>query len=255
MINQNPAYLLRVPEFIQEGKDVLQILTNANPTALLIKKQYDAYQAVFNQIDEVYKISLKNSLTQTLLELDTKRDSIFIGMCFIADGYFKSWEPIVVTQAKLIIDSIDVFGRKLIISNYQAESAMINSLIDNWESNPELLAALTALHLNNWKDELKSTNQLFVKTYNERTVSDAQTNALNTIKELREKANTAWNKLTNVLNGKIEEFEDDETKAPLYQALANSLNEVFDKYSVLISQRKGRKAAKDETPETPPEKK
>lgn len=253
MINQNPAYLLRVAEFIQQGKDVLQILNDADPKALLFKKQYDAYLAIFNEIDQVYKLSLSNPLTQTLIDLDNKRDAIFMGMCFIADGYFKSWEPAVAAQAKLIIDSINVFGRGIVIANYQSESADIKSLIDNWESNANITAALTALHLNNWKNELKNTNELFIKTYTDRAKADGEKDALANIKQLREKANTVYTKLENVLNGKIEEFEDDATKAPLYQALANSLNAVFDKYNTLISQRKGRKAVKEENKNTRPE--
>jgi len=255
MIITNPANRLHVAEFIQEGNDLLLHLTNADPVLLLYKKQFDGYKKVFDEINEVYKQSLSSPLTKILFELDAKRDDIFMGIGIIADGNFKSWKPTVKANAKLIIDSINVFGRSLTVANYQSESAMINSLIDKWETKPDLTAALIALHLDDWKDELKSTNQLFVKTYNERSESNAETNALNTIKNLREKANTAWNKLTNVINGKIEEFEDDEIKAPLYEKLVNNINQVFENYDFLLSQRQGRKAAKDETPVTPPEKK
>lgn len=131
MLKTNPANQLHVPEFIQEGKDVLQIMADANPTSLLFKKQYDAHKLVFDEIDEVYKLSLSNPLTKTLFDLDSKRDDIFIGMCFIADGHFKSWEPAIMANAKLIIDSINVFGRSITVSNYQSESADIKSLIDS----------------------------------------------------------------------------------------------------------------------------
>ena len=83
MLNNNPANQLRVAEFIQEGKDVLQIMADANPTTLLFKKQYDAHKLVFDEIDEVYKLSLSSPLTASLLELDSKRDDIFIGMFLI----------------------------------------------------------------------------------------------------------------------------------------------------------------------------
>lgn len=252
MLNTNPANQLQVAEFIQEGKDVLQILNDANPTSLLFKKQYDAHKLVFDEIDEVYKLSLSNPLTKTLLDLDSKRDDIFMGMCLIADGNFKSWEPAVKANAKLIIDSIDVFGREIVRENYQSESADLKSLIDSWEGNNEMLAALTMLNLDAWKAELKSTNELFMKTYTDRAKADGEKDALATIKQLRQKANATWTKLENVLLGKIEEFEDDETKAPLYTALVNSLNAVFEKYDILISQRKGRVAAKKEKTEEPP---
>jgi hypothetical protein len=251
MLNTNPANKLHVAEFIQQGRDVQQIMENANPVLLLFNKQYEAYKKVFDEIDLVYKQSLSNPLTKTLFDLDTKRDSIFMGMCFIADGHFKSWETAVVANAKLIIDSINVYGRGIVDENYQSESADLKSLIDSWETDADVTDALTALNLGKWKAELKSTNELFMKTYTERAIADGEKNALATIKTLRVTANSSWTKLENVLKGKMEEFEDDETKAPLYQALANSLNAVFDKYEILISQRIGRKAKKDETPEVP----
>lgn len=248
MINPNPAYSLRVPEFIQQGKDMIKLITDADPKSLLIEKQFLAYKAVFDETDLVFKQSLSNPLTQALIELDDKRDAIFMGICFIADGYSKSWLPADAANAKLIMDSIHVFGRDLVKLNYQSESASLNALLDNWGNNTALADALTALHLDTWKDELKSTNTLFINTYTDRAKADGEAAALAKIKDLRAEATKRWTKLENVLNGKIEEFEDDAVQAPVYAALANSINAVFDQYSNLISQRQGRKAAKTNSP-------
>jgi hypothetical protein len=239
---------LRNPEFIQQGKDLSFVIATANPKSLLVQKQYDGFNTSVLALDEGFKLSLKNPLTQTLLNLDGKRDDVFMGMCFIMDGYYKSWIPEVKAHAKLLIDSVAVYGRDLVDANFQSETASLNSLIDKWENTPNLTAAITALNLTAWKDELKATNNLYATTYTERATADGSKDALPKMKTLRADVIAAWAKFQKVLVGKIEEYEDDAVKAPLYTALENSINGVLDKYNILLTQRQAKAAA----PVTPP---
>lgn len=241
---------LRNPEFIQQGKDLALVIATANPTTLLVQKQYDAFNTNVLALDDAFKLSQKNPLTQTLLEIDAKRDDIFMGMCFIMDGHFKSWLPDIKAHAKLLIDSVDVYGRQIVNANYQAETASLNSLIDKWENTPNLTAAITALNLTAWKNELKTTNTLYATTYTDRAVADGNTDALPKIKTLRADVIAAWAKFQKVLIGKIAEYEDDAVKSPLYTALENSINGVLDKYNLLLTQRQAK--ATTTTPTTPP---
>ncbi len=248
MLHSSLFRQLRNPEFIQQGKDLAFVIATANPTSLLIQKQYDLFNTSVLALDDAFKLSQKNPLTQTLLEIDAKRDDIFMGMCFIMDGHFKSWLPQVKAHAKLLIDSVDVYGRNLVDANYQSETASLNSLIDKWENTPNLTAAIVALNLTAWQAELKATNTLYATTYTDRAVADGSADALPKMKTLRDETIAVWAKLQKVLIGKIEEYEDDAVKAPLYTALENSINGVLDKYTLLITQRQ----AKAATPVTPP---
>ncbi len=239
---------LRNPEFIQQGKDLALVIATANPNNLLVQKQYDGFNTSVLALDDGFKLSQKNPLTQTLLDIDTKRDDIFMGMCFIMDGHFKSWLPDVKAHAKLLIDSVDVYGRDLVDANYQSETASLNSLIDKWENTPNLTAAITALNLAAWQAELKATNTLYATTYTDRAITDGSADALPKMKTLRAEVIAAWAKFQKVLIGKIEEYEDDAVKAPLYTALENSINGVLDKYNILLTQRQAKAVA----PVTPP---
>ena len=184
--------------------------------------------------------------------MDDKRDAYFMGICFIADAHLKHWDAAIVAQASLLNDSIKVYGRDVIDANYQSESANLDSLIDNWEKTTALTDALTALNLNSWKITLKATNALFVQTYTQRAEEAGANDALTGLKELKEKAIKSWQKLEHIITGKTEEFEDDAAKAPLYEALTNSINGVLDNYNNLIHQRQAKRAAakakKDATP-------
>lgn len=252
MIQSHYFAQYRNAEFIQQGKDLSSIVANANPTALGIKKQHDAFAAQIAELEEVFKTSQKNPLTETLVALDEKRDRIFMGFCFMVDGYLKHWNATTVAQATLLINSINVYGREIVISNYQAESASISSLVDSWEKNSELIAAITALNLASWKDELKATNDLFITTYTNRSQADGNAEALPKIKILRERTMGAWEKLVNIVVGKTEEFADDEAKAPAYHSLVNSINGVLDSYATLLSMRQAKKTAKNKPNNTEP---
>jgi Family of unknown function (DUF6261) len=245
MIHTNTFRVLRNAEFIQQGKDLIKTISDANTTTLGVKKQHDLFGSIITELDDVFKTSQKNPLTKILVEEDFKRDSIFMAICFIVDAHLKHWDPAVVAKATIIAESIKVYGRDLVDLNYQSESANLTSLIDTWENDTEMVAILTAFHIDSWKNELKATNNLFIKTYTERSQADGNAEALPKIKDLREKATTAWNKLERIILGKIEEFEDDATKAPIYKELENNINGVLDSYTNLILIREGKKAAKN----------
>ena len=106
--------------------------------------------------------------------------------------------------------------------------------------------------MDSWKITLKATNTLFVQTYTQRAEEAGANDALTGLKELKEKAIKSWQKLEHIITGKTEEFEDDAAKAPLYEALTNSINGVLDNYNNLIHQRQAKralaKAKKDATP-------
>ena len=223
--------------FLQQGKDLSTVILAATPKNLGIEKQYLAFDADVNAIDELYKKVSGNPLTKTLVEQDDKRDGYFMAICFIIDAHLKHWDPAIVAQASLLNDSIKVYGRTIVIANYQSESASLDSLIDNWEKTPALTAALTALNLDSWKAELKATNTLFIKTYTQRAEEEGANDALTGLKDLKEKAIKSWQKLENIITGKTEEFEDDAAKAPLYDALTNSINGVLDNYNNLIKSK------------------
>lgn len=246
MINANNFGLFRNDELIQNGRDLSKTIADANPTALGIKKQYDNFNSVVVELDDLYKISQKNPLTQVLIDLDEKRDNLFMGICFIVDAHLKHWSPEVVAQARLISDSIDVYGRNLTVFNYQSESANISSLIDTWEKDSKMMDALKTMHLESWKDELAATNNLFINTYTKRSQDEGKSEALPKIKELRQKFIFTWTKLENIILGKMEEFEDDAEKAILYRNLINNINGVLDSYNNLLTIRQGKRAAKKE---------
>jgi hypothetical protein len=241
MFHTTSFWDLRNPEFIQQGKDLIKVIGDTDPKKLAIEKQYLLFDADVKAIDAIYKPSLANSITKILLEQDAKRDTIFMGICFIVDGYKKSWLPDMMAQANLINDSINIFGRMVIDANYQSESASLTSLIDKWESNPKLLAALTAMHLLEWKDELKVTNNLFIKNHTDRSKEEGVAATLPKIKALKRKAIQSWQKFEKVLMGKIVEFEDDAVKTALYNTLTNNINGVLDNYTNLLALRKSKK--------------
>jgi hypothetical protein len=243
MIQSNSFRTLRNPEFLQQGKDLSSVILAATPKILGIEKQYLAFDANVKAIDELYKKVSGHPLTKTLVELDDKRDAYFMGICFIVDAHLKHWDAAIVAQASLLNDSIKVYGRTIIIANYQSESASLDSLIDNWEKTTALTDALTALNVDSWKAELKATNALFVQNYTQRAEEAGANDALTGLKELKEKAIKSWQKLEHIITGKTEEFEDDAAKAPLYEALTNSINGVLDNYNNLIHQRQAKRAA------------
>jgi hypothetical protein len=143
------------------------------------------------------------------------------------------------TAGKKIKDSISLYGTSIWKLNYQSETATISSLILDWENKPELIAALNALNLGKWKDELKAANIAFNEKYLDRTQEYGNATPEN-LKSKREETNQIYYELRNRIDA-LDLLVD--VPPPPYTTVINQLNALIDQYNTLLNNR---------APEVPP---
>ena len=121
--------------------------------------------------------------------------------------------------------------------NTQAETSTIDGIVNDWESKPELSAALTKLHLNDWVAELKTANQLFEKKYLQRTREYGAANP-DTLKSKREEMLAAYYELRKFI-----EAYAAVNPSSNYEKLISELNALIEQYNELIYMRAAEPAA------------
>ena len=130
--------------------------------------------------------------------------------------------------------------------NYQAETAIINNIINDWENKPELSAAMALLDLKDWKDEMAAANVLFDQKYLLRTQEYGDASP-ETIATKRGEVVQAYYTLRQF----IDAFAVTVNTA-IYQTVTNQLNALIDQYNTLLNNRLARTANPDDpTPEEP----
>ncbi len=192
----NAPYLNRYRhgEFLQYLKDILQLLGEQDIAALQLTTQHDALQPQVAAIDAAFKQSQGSEITQELITLDEQRDNALTGLRAVINGYQYHFEQATSNAAKALLNNIDNHGNNIQRLSYQEQTAVLNSIIADWEGQTELTAAVTALNLTTWLDYLKTTNSSFATRYLSR-VEEQAANATGDIPELREQATTSYRAL------------------------------------------------------------
>lgn len=231
MINSILLRELRNANYLQFQKDFLAIISRNNPAVLQIETKYDELSAKTNELENLFKKVLANPISQELLVLDERRDAAINGIYYVALGNSYHYDANLKQAAVALLANIKLYGSGIARLNYQAETATINSLMNDWENKPELSQAIDTLGLKAWKDELGSINTEFSTRYLDRT-QDYGNATPETVKIKREETNTVYYALRDRINALHLLVE---TPPSPYSTVINQLNALVEQYNLLLT--------------------
>jgi hypothetical protein len=175
--------------------------------------------------------------------MDEQRDNGTLGFYYIALGNSYSWDPVIKRHAELLLDSMKVYGSGITRMNFPKETAVLNNLVVDWTTNPDLVAAVAALGLTDWVKEIKTSNDAFNTLYIDRTKQTGSTADFDNLKTKRLEVAQDWYDLRDALLARYTSKKLDKGDTTDYITLFNNLNALIDKYNTIINDRKA-KAAK-----------
>ena len=192
----NVPYLNRYRhgEILQYFKDILQLLGEQDIAALQLTAQHDALQPQVAAIDAAFKQSQGSDITQELITLDDERDNTLTGLRAVINGYQYHFEEATSNAAKALLSNVDNHGTNIQRLSYQEQTAVLDSIIADWEGQAELTAAVGTLNLTAWLAHLKTTNSNFATRYLAR-VEEQAANPTGDIPQLREEATASYRAL------------------------------------------------------------
>lgn len=244
MISGIKLPLLRNAEFIQFIKDMLGITNANNPAALNVQLQYDNLQLCLSILEALFVTDQGNVLTDDIAALDARRDKAITGIALFVNAQTYYFDPAAATHAQNLARQITQYGSGIARENYQAETSIIDSILTDFKTKPELVAAVDALQLKAWRDELDAANAAFNAAYLLRTQQLGSVNPA-TILEKRAEANTAYYELRDFIDSY---FTINKGAAP-YNKVTAELNALIEQYNTMMAGRLGN--GKDE-PVAPP---
>ncbi|TCP25201.1 hypothetical protein EV195_104234 [Tenacibaculum skagerrakense] len=218
-------------EYLQYMKDVLELVNKQDVDTLLLTNQRNALTGIVSQIDNAFQQSLGSSLTQGIIELDDRRDKAFMGFKSVINGFSYHYDAAKKVHALNALSAIEKYGKDITRKSYQEETAIISSLITDFESQPELVTAVTELSLTDWLTELKTANIAFASKYLER-VGDTAANPLANLVELRSQATVAY----RVLISHIQAHQVLNTNAA-YSIIIDEIDVLTKQYNLVVDNR------------------
>jgi hypothetical protein len=235
---------LRNSEFSQFSSDVLELVKRNDPAALKAEEAYNAFKAENDNLTNLLNPEKGSMLTAQIEAADDRRDEVVTGINFVVLGYTHHYDPITRNHAVVLQRNLSQYGGgSLARENYQSESAGISSMLADWDSKPELAAALTALNLDGWKDELALANKAFNDLYMNRNEEVTAVNPVS-VRAQRVLMGEQYFDLRDLIASYHTIFKG----AAPYGATVNQLNGIIDKYSLLLAGRKGKPSEEPEVP-------
>lgn len=241
MVNTIDLAKLRNSEFLQFGDVFSKFVDSNDPVALNIAPQHLAFKLKLDETSGLFKLERSSPLTEELVLSDERRDKAINGITGVTESYCNHFVPATSLAARLLLASLNLYGIGIARLNTQAESKTINAIVKDWETKPELTAAVNMLGITDWVAELKTANQLFDQKYYERTEEYGAANP-DTLKIKREETMTAYYELRKFIDANFVLHPGE-----AYEKLINGLNALIEQYNTIINTR-------PVEPETEPEK-
>jgi hypothetical protein len=223
---------LRNSEYIQFIKDSLKITLGNNPFALNIKPQYDNLGLGLAALEALFVTEQGSAITEQVTAEDARRDNAINGITTLVNAYSYHFDPVMVKHAKNLSWQIGQYGNGIARENYQSETTIITGIITDFNTKPDLIAAVTALQLTAWKTELEAANEAFNAAYLQRT-QELGAASPETILATRLETNAKYYEMRDFINSY---FTINKGAAP-YNKVSGELNALIEQYNTMLAKK------------------
>lgn len=166
-----------------------------------IKPFVDGLGTTLQPIEVAYAYQKDSPQTKEIVASDLRRGRAFTGIKTEALAKTYHFDPIVVAAANTVLNCYKKYGKRVIDLDYNKESETLDQLINDFETDTVIKAAIATLGLTAWVAELKDANTKFKQKYIERTAQYA-TQPTEPAHKLRPAAVAAFDKLFAQINSR-----------------------------------------------------
>jgi len=226
---------LRNGEYVSYAKACLRIIDRNDPDMLGLREHFDALTANVTAVEEVFRQDRTSELTETITELDALRGKFLVSIATVVRGYLGHYDEAKVAMAERLHHCIAVYGTPSLITvqPLQQELATIDNLVDDLQHDPDLAAAVAALHLTEWVNRLQQANNNLRMAYDER-IQERAALPPDTIKDLRQEGHELFYQTRDRLAALalVADY------APPYDTVINEVNDLSDRFNDVLARRR-----------------
>ncbi len=209
---------IRLMEFFQVMQNVKTFLEKQDLADLGLVEAKKAFDQKLEAFDNTIKPLTKSLHTKELHALDDERDKHLVGLIAHCRAFVSFPEAEKAKAAELLLATIEKYGKNLQNKTFQEETAIIYSLLKDFEESA-LRQALVAIGAEKRVEEIAKANEKFAQTNTTRTEERGEI-VIGATKQARKELNEAYKHIIKSINA-LSYINGTEK----YQSLANALNE------------------------------
>jgi hypothetical protein len=232
-------YGLRINESYEYVNRFLKLMDKQDLDGLGLQPVVSPLRTSFAQLDEGIQKGNTVLETQTVKEADKGRDNGVRGMVHYCKAYSYSEDEQKRYSANVLLNAIGNYG-DIINVGYDAQSAKLSKLLNDLESIPKLIAAVTNIEAEPFVGRVRSSQGNFVKSVEERLDHKSTLSVVDNkevLKDIKEALDTIFQYI-DVMQ-KVTPREE-------FTKLVKDINLLIDETMAPLLIRQGRKAAKDD---------
>ncbi|MGB0880251.1 MAG: DUF6261 family protein [Polaribacter sp.] len=223
-------YNYRNAEFLELMNSIDQIIIESNIETLV--PLHGNFKKKLGSLETVFKASLKNPLTDPINKEDNSRDNAHVGFVKVIEGYTLFSDIEKANAAKRILATIHNHGSDIVNLNLREETAVLKSLINEFENTPALSEALVLLNVEDWVSDIKTYNLNCETLLIERAEIKTAMREVNT-KDLKLKIMAIFKKMAKLIEAHITlESEGG------YETLKNKINDQIRDFNDTLNLRR-----------------
>jgi hypothetical protein len=237
-IKKSDLRSFRNNEHLNFHQGVRKIITDITPVSLNVETQFGIYETQIEKEAEAIEPLRKSVITDELADADAIRDNTFRGITDAILSATRHFTPGIRTAAiKIDTEVLNHYGN-ITKRTYEEETTLITKFITDLQSKYD--ADCSLIGINPWLVELKKNNDYFNTLYFNR-IDDESAKTQLRMKQSKIEVDVAF----KVIIKRIEALIEINGEAN-YKDFVLKINELIDKYNIILAQRKGRNAKADE---------
>ena len=214
-------------EYLQYISYVIDTLKKEDLEALGISQLLLNLEAEYNSLVSYHKVKVSSDLTPIIEDLEKQRNKALVGLKTFVNAYMYSFDEALENAALALQEAINTQNVNTNKLNYQTKTFYIVSLLNEFNSDDDLVSAINALGLNGMVEKLTTFNAAFREAYLERVDQSVESPYLG-IRDLRGACDAAYDDLVFFLGA-----ESRLRKEPVYNDLLSKIDKLIEKYDVL----------------------
>ena len=147
---------------------ILEFFNIVGAGVVKVTDEFAKLQSEVANLETQFDNDQGSDITDELLTLDAERDDAFTGIRDFLKAMMKHFDPKKRKAAQKLFSNLSSHGTDVNTTALNAETGVLVKMLNEWDTNADLKAAITDLGIGDWVAYLKLKNQTFETKYQSR---------------------------------------------------------------------------------------